>query len=472
MVACGHVLAGHEMRVVDSNGRELPQRHEGRLQFKGPSATRGYLNNPEATRQLFDGDWLETGDRAYIADGDLYLAGRVKDMIIRGGRNIYPYELEQAVGSIEGIRKGCVAVFASPDQAAATETLVVVAETREREPQRLSELHERISRCSVDILGTPPDDIVLAPPHSVLKTSSGKIRRNAIRDLYQRAELGKSGHGMWWQLARVTLSSIGPQLRRWRRSAMTYLFAFYVWLLFGMLALIAWGGVMLLPKPAWRWGFCRKIGRLALRLSGTSLTVDGLQHLPPAGQPCIVAANHSSYLDALVLASALPRDFRFVAKRELGNSALLKPMLERLGVILVERFDIRQTSADTEKTLQAAQAGDSLAFFPEATFGRTPGLLPFRLGAFVAAARAQLPVIPVILQGTRTMLLENTWFPRRAALRVSVTPALEPDGSDWQAAVQLRDRVRAVMLATSGEPDLSHQDNPLLKKHSNRSGFD
>jgi hypothetical protein len=70
------------------------------------------------------------------------------------------------------------------------------------------------------------------------------------------------------------------------------------------------------------------------------------------------------------------------------------------------------------------------------------------------------------------MLLENTWFPRRAALKVSVMPALEADGSDWQAAVQLRDRVRAVMLATSGEPDLSHQDNPLLKKHSNRSGFD
>ena len=112
-VACGRPLPGHQVRIVDDAGREVADRHEGRLQFKGPSATKGYFRNPEKTRALFDGDWLDSGDLAYVAGGDIYLTGRVKDMIIRAGRHIYPHELEEAVGRIEGVRKGCVAAFAA-----------------------------------------------------------------------------------------------------------------------------------------------------------------------------------------------------------------------------------------------------------------------------------------------------------------------------------------------------------------------
>ena len=102
-----------------AGGRELPERHVGRVWFKGPSATSGYFRNPQATAQLFDGEWLDTGDLGYIAAGELYLTGRSKDMMIRGGQNVYPYELEQAVGDLPGIRKGCVAVFGVPIPATA-----------------------------------------------------------------------------------------------------------------------------------------------------------------------------------------------------------------------------------------------------------------------------------------------------------------------------------------------------------------
>jgi 1-acyl-sn-glycerol-3-phosphate acyltransferase len=469
MVACGHVLAGHEMRVVDSDGRELPQRHEGRLQFRGPSATRGYMNNPAATAQLFDGDWLETGDRAYIADGDLFISGRVKDMIIRGGRNIYPYELEQAVSEIDGIRKGCVAVFASPapaaDAAAGSEHLVIVAETREQDRQVLEQLREQVSHCSVDILGAPADVIVLAPPHSVLKTSSGKIRRNAVRELYQRNALGYGNRALWWQLLRVAGGSIVPSVRNGLRRLGRYLFAGYAWLVFGLLALVVWSGMLVLPKPDWRWRFNRGVGRLALWLTGTRLSVEGPQNLNPPRmrQSCIVVANHASYLDALVLTTALPRDFRFVAKRELAGNRFMKFLLRRLGTILVERFDLQQASADNETAVQALRDGDSLVFFPEGTLIRTPGLLPFRLGAFVAAAQTQTPVVPVVIRGTRAMLLGGTWFPRRGSLQVIVCEPVEPTGDDWRAAVDLRDRARTVMLEHCGEPDLNIQDNPFFK---------
>ena len=158
-VACGRPLPGHEVRIVDETGREVGERVEGRLEFKGPSATSGYHRSPEQTKRLFHGDWLDTGDRAYAADGEIYVTGRVKDIIIRSGRNIYPDELEEAVGALPGVRKGCVAAFGSPDPQSGTERLVVIAETRETDKAALDALRDTILRKTTDILGEPADEV-------------------------------------------------------------------------------------------------------------------------------------------------------------------------------------------------------------------------------------------------------------------------------------------------------------------------
>ena len=178
-VSCGQPLPGQEIRIVDTLGHEVAERQQGRLEFRGPSATSGYLHNPEETRRLFHGEWLDSGDLAYIAEGEVYLTGRAKDIIIRGGRNLHPQELEEAIGNLPGIRKGCVVVFGSPDPASGTERLVVLAETRETDPALQETLHRQIETLGIDLLGDPPDDVVLVPPHTVPKTSSGKIRRAA-----------------------------------------------------------------------------------------------------------------------------------------------------------------------------------------------------------------------------------------------------------------------------------------------------
>jgi acyl-CoA synthetase (AMP-forming)/AMP-acid ligase II len=128
VVGCGRVLEGHDLRVVDAAGLELADGNEGALQFRGPSATSGYYRNAEATRELLDGEWLHTGDRAYLREGMLYLTGREKDIIIRGGRNLSPYELEQAVGDLAVVRLGCVEVSGSRDTASGSERVVVLAE--------------------------------------------------------------------------------------------------------------------------------------------------------------------------------------------------------------------------------------------------------------------------------------------------------------------------------------------------------
>ena len=192
-VSCGPPIPGFEVRIVDDRGTEIEERAEGAVEFRGPSTTSGYFRNPAANRALFDGEWLRSGDRGYVAGGELYVTGRDKDLIVRAGRNLYPYDLEAAVGEIDGVRKGCVAVFAAPDPAAGTERLVVVAETRERDAGRRRGIEEAIVRAASAQLGSGPDEVVLAPPHSVLKTSSGKIRRVAVRELFESGALKRGG---------------------------------------------------------------------------------------------------------------------------------------------------------------------------------------------------------------------------------------------------------------------------------------
>ena len=187
LVACGRPLPGHEVRIVDEADRELSDRHEGHIQFRGPSTTKGYLNNPEANARLLHGDWLDSGDLGYIAQSDLYVTGRVKDIIIKAGRNIYPEELEAAVGAVDGIRAGCVAVFGTHDAShdnGAGEQLVVMAESRKAGEADRERLSRSIEALALDLTGMPADQVTLVPPNTVLKTSSGKIRRDACRQLF------------------------------------------------------------------------------------------------------------------------------------------------------------------------------------------------------------------------------------------------------------------------------------------------
>jgi acyl-CoA synthetase (AMP-forming)/AMP-acid ligase II len=143
-VACGQPLPGYQIRVVDATGHEVGERQEGRLEFQGPSTTSGYFHNPEATGRLFHNAWLDSGDLAYMVGSTVYLTGRAKDLIIRAGRNIYPHELEEAIGDIADVRRGCVVVFGSPDPVTGTERLVVLAETRQTDPGVLVRLRGQI----------------------------------------------------------------------------------------------------------------------------------------------------------------------------------------------------------------------------------------------------------------------------------------------------------------------------------------
>lgn len=460
-VACGRPLAGHYIRIVDSGGSELPDGREGRLQFTGPSTTSGYYRNKEATRRLFDGEWLESGDLGYISNGDVFVTGRSKDVIIRAGRNIYPQELESAVNSIEGVRKGNVAVFGSTDYESGTERLVIVAETNEKDPAALEKIQKDIFALTNDVVGLPPDDVVLAPRGSVLKTSSGKIRRSASRELYERGDIGKPARAVWWQMARMTAAGFIPSLSRFWRRVTESIFAVYAVSVATFFWLCSLAAVTVMPRFEDRWKAVRWAAGAMLRATRTPLVIRGTENIP-RDRHSVIVSNHASYLDSFVLCAALPVPVSFVAKAELKNNLILRHYLSRLHTEFVDRFDKQRGTADARRIVRHAREGRTLMFYPEGGMERRPGLRPFKMGAFAAAADANLPIVPLAIRGTRSILRPDSYLIRRTTVTIDVGEIIEPaevrkgnpDADTWAVAVELRSRSREYILRHCGEPDL------------------
>ncbi len=186
----GKPVPGLEMKVVDPETfEELPERHVGELLLRGTSVTPGYYKRPDATAALFHEGWLCTGDLAYILDGELVLCGRIKDVIIVGGRNVFPEDIERAVGPLDGVRAGNVIAFGMEGYKG-KESVVVVAEVRVSDTSGgLDEIRDRIHHRTLEVCGLPPRDVMLVTPGTLPKTSSGKLQRAKCRDEYLNEEL-------------------------------------------------------------------------------------------------------------------------------------------------------------------------------------------------------------------------------------------------------------------------------------------
>lgn len=460
VVACGVALPEHELRVVDDADRELPERVQGRLQFRGPSATPGYHRAPEATAELIRNGWHETGDLAYIAGGELHITGRVKDLIIRAGRNIHPMELEGRVSEEDGVRGGRVAAFGSADPVNGTERLVLVVETRRRDEDERQALRARITELSVDLVGVAPDEVVLAPPGTILRTSSGKVRRAACRDLFESGRIGTNPRPAWIALLGLAASGVGPQLWRAGRTVAEHLYSAWAWSNFAVFSLVAFAAALLPVSLRSRWSVLHRIARVLASLCAIRITRTG-EFPCRDGVARIAVCNHQSYLDGFVLMASLDRPVSFLAKAELTGIAPVRLMLERIGTRFVRRFDPAAAVADLRTALEETDGEAPLFVFPEGTFKRMPGVLPFRLGGFVAAVEAGAEVVPVSIAGTRSLLRSGSWRPRPGAVQVTIGVPIRPEGNarDWHSAVALRDAVRRTIIESADEPDLVYASN-------------
>ena len=177
----GRPLRGLEVRVCDPDtGALSAERQVGELELRGTSVTPGYFRRRDVTAAAHHDGWLRTGDLGYLVDGEIVVCGRIKDVIIIGGRNVFPEEIERAAGSVDGVRAGNVVAFGMPGRRG-KEGIVVVAETKVDDPERL---HDPVVDRVCDAVGVPPLEVLLVQAGSLPKTSSGKLQRSRCRSQY------------------------------------------------------------------------------------------------------------------------------------------------------------------------------------------------------------------------------------------------------------------------------------------------
>jgi fatty-acyl-CoA synthase len=446
-VGCGRPIPNHDVRIVDIHGRPVGDRVEGHIQFRGPSAMHGYFRNPEATAAVMCDGWIDTGDLGYRAEEDLFITGRVKDVIIADGRNICPQEVEEAVGEVPGVRRGCVAALGVADAATGTERLVVVAESRTSVQEAREGIRAAILDRVVETVGVPPDAIVLARPGSIPKTSSGKIRRSATRDAYLAGTLGRGRASTALQWARLLGQNALWRVGRLLSRAAATLYTVWIALVLLVVTLLLWMALVVMPggRPARR--LVGAACRMLLAFGGCRPRIEGLGSIVP-GQPAIVVANHASFVDVVVLLAVLPPDVRFAAKARLSTYPLLGRVIVKADCVRVHRG----SSAAVAEFGGVLRSGDSLFVFPEGTFVRARGVMPFRLGAFRAAVEGRWSVVPLSLSGTRRLWPDQTWILRPGRVNVHVGPRLEPTESGWREMVRLRDEARAWIANHCEEP--------------------
>ncbi|HEY2352933.1 MAG TPA: AMP-binding protein [Candidatus Acidoferrum sp.] len=467
-VSAGTAIPRHEIRVVNDAGVEVAERTEGFLWFRGPSATTGYYRNQAATDALLplgpakapeEFAWVNSGDRAYIANGELYVTGRVKDIIIKGGRNLYPHEVEELAARVEGVRRGCVVAFGIKDQASGTEKMVVVAESRETDNARrvamAAKMTDEVSRG----LGLPPDRVELIPLGSIPKTSSGKLRREETKQLYLAGTLSAGKPPAWLQIARLgaggSVQAAGRAIVRGVKRGLELLYGVYFAVVFALWIVPTWMIVQLFPDHREAGKFTNSSLKILFFLAGCKVEIHGKEFMGTPGAK-IYASNHTSYFDVVALMRGLGVPYRFVAKMEVTGMPFIGTFMRQMGHLSFDRSDAESRLHQAAEMEDFLRKGESVFVFPEGTFTREPGVRQFQLGAFKAAVETGAPIIPVALRGTRKFLPDGAFLPRFSSVTITLSPPIFPQvagGStaDWHELIRMRDSTREAVAENSGE---------------------
>lgn len=449
-VGCGNAIPGHRLKIVDRDGQTLPDRSVGRLLFQGPSTMQGYYNNPDATAAItFDG-WIDSGDYAYLAEGDLFITGRTKDLIIKAGRNIYPDDIEDITGRVEGIRKGRVIAFGVADEKSGTEKMVIVAETMEKDQDARDKIIAEITANMVTELGTPPDEVVLAPPSTIPKTSSGKLQRSACKADYLNNTLLKKSVPVWMQITKIATRSYVERAKRLAGFLGRLLFTAYAVVISIPILILALISIALNTQHGAQ-VMAHFWVKTLFFFCGWRLKVENPEYLTKH-KTMLYVANHTSYIDAFIIIALLPPGALFVAKREVISFAPFRWIMNKLGHLTVERQDITQGLSDLELMETSLLEGKSLMIFPEGTFTTVPGLRAFKSGAFKLAIDTETPVCPIAINGARDILPDGRYLLKPRAIYITVYPPIYPESKEWSEVLRISAAAREQIAKGCGEP--------------------
>ena len=226
----------------------------------------------------------------------------------------------------------------------------------------------------------------------------------------------------------------------------------YAWLALVVIVIPMCVMLAVMPGLDRRRRVARNSARLFFLAIGSPVRVTG--SAVQSHYPCVVVANHASYLDGMILCAALPPGFTYLINTEMSRMPIAGFILRRLGSAFVDRDDRRDRHRTARALHMLATRGSALGFFPEGTFDKAPGLKAFHLGAFSAAARAKLPVIPVVIYGARWKLPSGGLLPRPGPLRVHICEPVRASAADATARA-LMAKTRRAMLEHLDEPDLA-----------------
>ena len=251
----------------------------------------------------------------------------------------------------------------------------------------------------------------------------------------------------------------------WVTIGLQVIWGLFAWLSFVVAVICALLIAILVPGKERRQRLAALACKLVFVLPRIEVSAVGLERLP--AESCVVVANHASYIDGVLLKGYLPSRFNFVSKGEMRNIPIAHFLLRRAGARFVARAQHAASARDARQIVKAAQVGESLALFPEGTFRAEPGVGRFRPGAFVAAVRGNMPVVPVAISGTRYMLPAGRMLPRRIALRFEVLPAIRPDDPHYGDSRALAETARRRILEVLDEPALSDEPEDSAAAASN-----
>ncbi|MHB1220591.1 MAG: AMP-binding protein [Gammaproteobacteria bacterium] len=449
-VGCGEPLLDHKIRIVDNAGQVLEDRVVGNLQFKGPSAMQGYFNNPEATQKAYHDGWWDTGDLGYRSDNEIFVTGRKKDLIIKAGRHLYPEEAEDIVSQIPSIRKGCVIAFGVSDPDSGTEKLIIVAETYELDKKKQQSIRSDVIEKMGIQIGIPPDTVILVPPRTIPKTSSGKLQRSECKKSYLEGKLFKQQLPARMQFAKLAFIAASKKVWSWLAYFGKFLYALYVGIILLITTPFIWLSILSLPRQ-----YAARIiqiwARNFFRLIGCPITLEGKTNLQNTS-PIIYVSNHSSYTDSILLLGILPPGVLFTVKKELLTTPIIKTFIKKLGYVTVDRMDFIKSLENKKSIEESISKKQSIVIFPEGTFTYATGLRPFKLGAFTVAAETGTPICPIAIRGTRSILRGDTYLPKPGAINITIGKPIYPKSKDWNEILRLHSLVRSEIATHCGEP--------------------
>ena len=399
----GTPVEGHEVRILDEFGRLCRADQPGRLQFRGASQMRGYWNNLAATAAVTKAGWIDTGDVAFHAGGEIYLVGRSKDVIIRHGRQFPVEPIEAAVEEVAGIQLRGVAVVGTIEQTAGTERLVVLAEcTAEglEHPRVLKAVREAVW----NVTGEEPGAIHLIKPGTLPRTANRKIRRTEARRLVAQGTIGAEPAAPSLQMAGLWIANTANLVRRGASKFIRGITAR------SRERLARWTGALMTFSGAP--GAVQPAVRAVLGIMGNRPVPEGTQMRGPV----VIISQRSNPMDALSVVSLVENDVTLAGPETL------------IGLPEWAARMLRPLVADTREQMEAAlEAGRTLVVFPDSPLGTPVLRLRYRLRALEAAVNTGAPIVPLGMQ-----IIRNRLFFR-------VAERIPSPGADVR---QLRNRVR------------------------------